>query len=122
MTFAEFIREKRLALRLNLRSFCMTFGEDPSNWSKMERGLLRAPTDKDRLNEIAQKLNLSGAETETLIDAAFADKGRIPPDLMNDANLVPHLPVVFRALREGDDIPKRLNELAEQIRKGMQGE
>lgn len=120
MNFAEFIRQKRLAMRLNLRAFCIAYGEDPSNWSKLERGLLHAPTDQRRLDELAKKLNLSKSEEQQMTDLAFADKGRIPPDLMNDVELVPHLPVVFRALRDGEDIPKRLNQLAELIRKEMQ--
>lgn len=117
--FGKYIREKRLAMRLNLRAFCLTYEEDPSNWSKMERGLLQAPADQQRLESIARKLNLSKSEAQEMMDLAAADKGRIPPDIMNDAQLVPHLPVVFRALRDGEDIPERLNRLADLIREEM---
>jgi hypothetical protein len=44
MTFGEFVRQKRLAVNLELREFCDQAQFDPSNWSKVERGKLLEDT------------------------------------------------------------------------------
>ena len=39
MRFGEHIKARRLEMGLSLRAFCLKNNEDPSNWSKLERGL-----------------------------------------------------------------------------------
>ena len=57
MTFGEFVKSKRLQSDSSLREFCKTAELDPSNWSKVERGLLQAPSDRTKLEAIARDLN-----------------------------------------------------------------
>jgi len=76
----EFIRELRLKAGLTLRHFCQLTGFDPSNWSKIERGLLSPPKSKAVLIEIARVLNLTeeSEDYKTLFDLAAI--GQIPVD------------------------------------------
>ncbi|MCX7013102.1 MAG: helix-turn-helix transcriptional regulator [Candidatus Sumerlaeota bacterium] len=116
--FADFVREHRLALNLSLRAFCQKHGEDPSNWSKMERGVLRPPESSERLLDIAHKLRIASNERlkRQLFDLAAAQSGRIPEDIMCDAGLVAKLPVVFRSLRGDEPTEDELMRLADLIR------
>lgn len=117
--FGELVKARRLELGLSLRAFCMRHNEDPSNWSKMERGLLRPPVDYTRLLQIAGYLELTDGDTrrQQIFDLANAERGRIPEDIMSEAELVANLPVLFRTLR--GDVPEEdeLLRLADLIRK-----
>ena len=115
--FGEYIKEKRMGMGLTLRAFCMHNNEDPSNWSKMERGLLRPPTDDARLNNIARMLNMDSDDTTAMRDMACAESGRVPQDIMSDVNLVEHLPVMFRTIRNESLTGEQLDSLVEIIRK-----
>ncbi len=46
--FGDYLKSRRLERDLTLRDFCRSAGEDPSNWSKVERGILPPPTDEAR--------------------------------------------------------------------------
>jgi transcriptional regulator with XRE-family HTH domain len=116
--FGKFIRKRRLDLGLSLRAFCMKYSEDPSNWSKMEREVLGPPTDYARLLQIAHYLELSDESSKReLFDLAAAERGRVPGDIMSDAQLVENLPVVFRTLRGEAPTEEELVKLADLIRK-----
>jgi transcriptional regulator with XRE-family HTH domain len=110
------MRQKR---RLTLREFCLKFGLDPGNISKMERGLLPPPSSREKLEQYASFLHLSEGTNEwyEFFDLAAACTGRIPPYLMDDSQLVKRLPLVFRTLR-GQKVPEdQLDTLAEVIRR-----
>ncbi len=56
LDFGVYVRRVRLEAKLLLRDFCRQVDIDPSNWSKVERGLLRPP--KDKMGRIVQVLML----------------------------------------------------------------
>ena len=56
LTFGEFIKQLRLQNRITLREFCRLAGIDPSNWSKIERGMLQPPKSK-MLQSLLDKLD-----------------------------------------------------------------
>jgi transcriptional regulator with XRE-family HTH domain len=58
MTFGDFIRTKRLDIGLSLREFCINAETDPSNWSKIERGFLPAPANRNFLESLVKILKL----------------------------------------------------------------
>ncbi len=118
--FGRFFKELRIGTRLTLRKFCLTYGLDPGNLSKMERGLMPPPSSREKLEQYASYLGLKEGDDNwyQFFDLAAACSGRIPADVMDDARLVEKLPLVFRTLRgqkvEDED---QLEELAELIRK-----
>lgn len=117
--FGELVKGLRSKLRLGLREFCQATGEDPSNWSKIERGLLAPPHgDTDRLTRIAQVLQLKegSEERDNLFIYASTDAGRIPEDVMKDEELLAKLPVFFRTIRGQKPKREDLVRLAEALR------
>lgn len=102
MQFGEHIKQRRLELGLSLRAFCAKHGEDPSNWSKLERGLLRPPDHLERLLQIGECLQYrhDSPEMHQLFELASISRGEIPKDILNDAQLMEKLPLIFRTLRD----------------------
>src|SRR4030042_2489190 len=84
MNFGEFVRIRRTELGFTLRDFCQTFGHDPSNWSKVERGKLPQSDDQAVLDDWAETLNIKkGTENwQMFSDLAFRERGKIPPDIL----------------------------------------
>ena len=99
--FGELIKQLRLDRRISLRDFCARAERDPSNWSKVERGVLPPPTDQEDLDKICSTLDLErGSDLWMKVhDAAAIDRGIIPSDVMNDRELLENLPTFFRTLR-----------------------
>ena len=98
--FGTFIKELRARRRLGLREFCQEHGHDPSNWSKIEREVLQPPRDERTLRTWAKQLGLKPASDDWLrfFDYAAVGAGRIPDRILEDKELVAHLPAFFRAL------------------------
>jgi transcriptional regulator with XRE-family HTH domain len=116
--FGEFIKKLRFERRLGLREFCIASDCDPSNWSKVERGVLPPPQDQELLNRIAVILGLpeNSKERELLFDYAAIDAGKIPKYVLEDAELVKRLPVFFRTATGKKPTEKELETLAEILR------
>lgn len=120
--FGEFFKAQRMSTGLTLRAFCEKCGLDPSNTSKIERGLLPPPQGQ-RLSEYARLLKLKVASNEwyEFCDLAAAEAGRLPADLQ-DEDLAGKLPVFFRLLREsartgGPNSHEALEDLCNRIKK-----
>lgn len=115
-SFGEFLKRRRMATRLTLRAFCQAHGFDPSNFSKMERGLLRPPHG-EKLEEYAAALGLARESDDwfEFHDLASVAQGEIPDHLLSDEQILDKLPVLFRALREID--PDKLDTLPDLIRR-----
>ena len=117
MKFGEHIKARRLSKGLSLRAFCAKHQEDPSNWSKLERGLLPPPNSYERIFKIGQYLGYAecSEEMNNFFDLAHISRGHIPKDIQDDAELMAKLPLVFRTLR---DTPTEadLMRLADTIR------
>lgn len=115
--FTETIKSMRLQKRLTLRDFCQQVGLDPSNWSKVERGVNPPPSDVGLLERLADFFGLAGAEKLALLDAAALQRREIPPDVADNAILQRALPAFFRAARGHELTEAELNGLAEDLRK-----
>ena len=96
VTFGEFVRDLRIEKILTLREFCRLTNLDPSNWSKIERGLAPPPKSKHILQGIAETLNIEEGSEEynTLFDLAVIS--HIPTDLVSNQSVVNKLPVFFQ--------------------------
>ena len=115
--FTETVKSLRLEKRLTLRDFCEKVGLDPSNWSKIERGVNPPPGDVGLLERLAEFFGLSGVEKLEFIDAAALQRKEIPPDVADNVILQKALPAFFRAARGHELSEKELAELADDIRK-----
>jgi transcriptional regulator with XRE-family HTH domain len=113
MTFGEFVREKRIEAELSLREFCRQTELDPSNWSKVERGLLPALGTRETLEHIAKFLDLKkgSADWAMFFDLASISQQRIPDDLYHDENIISALPVFFRTIRGEKPSEEELDQL-----------
>ena len=117
--FAEFFKSLRIERRITLRDFCAAAAADPGNISRMERGAIIPPQDREILARYAQALNLKEGSDEWYLffDLAAADRGMIPKDLMDDAELVKQLPAFFRTLRGQRPTEKELRKIVDKIRR-----
>src|SRR4030042_2124269 len=98
--FGEFVKEKRISLDMTLREFCRNLDEDPSNWSKIERGLMSPPKDEEKLKKIAKilKIKKNTQDYLMLLDSSKTDSGIIPDYIMSDKEVLDSLPIFFRTL------------------------
>jgi transcriptional regulator with XRE-family HTH domain len=115
--FSDTVKSLRLRKRLTLRDFCEQVGLDPSNWSKVERGVNPPPGDVALLESLADFFGLEGLEKLEFMDAAALQRREIPPDVADHALLQKALPAFFRAARGHELTEDELRGLAEDIRK-----
>ena len=79
--FGDFVREKRLQRKINLRKLAEILGIVPAYMSDIENNR-RYPPDKEKIYRIAEALELSEEETNTLFDLAANEKeNTVSPDL-----------------------------------------
>lgn len=79
--FGDFVREKRLEKKINLRKLAEIIGIVPAYMSDIENNR-RYPPDKEKIYKIASALELSEDETNILFDLAANEKeNSVSPDL-----------------------------------------
>ncbi len=115
--FNETVKSLRIQKRLTLRDFCEQVGLDPSNWSKVERGVNPPPGDVGVLDRLAEFFGLSGEEKLSFMDAAALQRKELPADVADSAILQKALPAFFRAARGHELTESELKSLADDIRK-----
>ncbi|MBS1489667.1 MAG: helix-turn-helix domain-containing protein [Bacteroidetes bacterium] len=116
--FNQFVLEKRLERELSLRQFCKLAALDASNWSKVERGLVRQGQSTEILDRISKVLDLDQTDRETLKDLAMIDS--IPVGLLPEAKIVASLPIFFRTVRGEKPTEDELKQLFQTIQKANQ--
>ncbi len=118
-SFAELFKALRKEQRITLRAFCDRADADPGNISRMERGAMPPPQDRDILSRYAQALGISEDRDDWYLffDLAAADRGIIPKDIMEDDELVQQLPAFFRTLRGQKPTEEDLRRVVEKIKK-----
>ena len=115
--FNETVKSLRINKRLTLRDFCEKAGLDPSNWSKVERGINPPPGEAQLLESLANFFDLTGDKKQAFMDEAALQRGEIPPDIADHEILQKALPAFFRAARGHELTADELASLAEDIRK-----
>ncbi|MGD1020606.1 MAG: hypothetical protein ABSA12_14930 [Verrucomicrobiia bacterium] len=113
MTFGNLVKDLRIAQKKTLRQFCLDHGHDPSNWSKLERGVNPPPGDEKTLERWAKQLGVEAGmeEWQNFMDLADIARGEIPRHVLNDEELLKKLPVFFRSVRGAELTEKQLDEL-----------
>jgi len=118
-SFGVKLRNLRLDRSLSIRELCKTTGYDPSNWSKIERGVLPPPIRKNILIRWAKALGLVlKDEIREFIDIAQLSQGIVPEDLQNDKNLIKTLPAFFRTIRNEKPSKEEIDELIKLLKEG----
>lgn len=79
--FGEFLREQLIKKKMSLRGLARGTGIDPSNLSKIERGVAYPPKKKATLTKLAKALGLKGTEERHFYDLAALVNGMHPDDL-----------------------------------------
>lgn len=115
MKFGTYTKELRISNRLTLREFAKQLGMDPSNWSKIERGIIPPPANDTLIQRISQILNLSAEQVQQLDDLATVARGELPRDI-DDAELLAKVPAFFRALKGREYTAEDLEKLTQQIK------
>jgi transcriptional regulator with XRE-family HTH domain len=116
--FNQFVLEKRMERELSLRQFCKLAALDPSNWSKIERGLVKQGQSPEILERISKVLELDQKDRETLKDLAVIDS--IPVGLLPESKIVESLPIFFRTVRGDKPSEDELKQLFQTIQKANQ--
>lgn len=118
LLFGQYFKRMRMATGLTLRKFCLSHGIDAAYISKLERGIAVPPKSQKKLESLASFLGLREGSPEWIefFDLAAATSGRIPADVMADAQLVEKLPLFFRTIRGQKVLDEKLDKLAELIR------
>ena|SRR5699024_2264672 len=119
MKFGKIIKARRIELGFNLRKFCLQTDRDPSNWSKIERGLLPPPQDVEALRQIAQQLEIDENSEKwfEFINSAYLTRGEIPPYIRENKSVMEKLPLFFRTVTGNKPRPEELDELAAFLQK-----
>ena len=117
--FGAFFKDQRIRSGVTLRQFCLDHGFDPGNISRLERGRLAPPQSEAKLTEYAKALGITEGSDEwfEFFDLAAAEKGRVPPDLLSDEEVLKKLPLLFRTLRGRKVNAEDLQALVETIRR-----
>jgi transcriptional regulator with XRE-family HTH domain len=116
LKFGDYAKDRRIAAGMTLRSFCREAGIDPSNWSKIERGVLAPPDDPELLGRIAGLLGLEISEQTDLADLASIARGQIPADL-KDEEILAKMPAFFRAIRGQEYTREDFEKLMSGVKK-----
>jgi transcriptional regulator with XRE-family HTH domain len=117
--FGDFFKQLRKKKKITLREFCIQAQADPANISRLERGAMPPPQDKDILERYAKALGIKTGSDDwyTFFDLAAAGRGMIPKDLMSDSEVVKKLPAFFRTLRGQKPTEEEMVKLVDKIKK-----
>ena len=115
MNFGELIQQLRIDRGLTLRQCCLGLGVDPSNWSKLERGLIPPPKHVEILEGWAGFFDLAADQKRGFLDLAAIGRGELPADMACDERALAALPGFFQALRGSEPEREKANEFAEDI-------
>lgn len=119
MDWGEFVRERRLDAGHGLRRFAALIGILPSNYNHMEKGRMSPPQSKERLDQIAEVLEIEQGSRDyhTFMDLAVAGKDKLPADVESYVKRNKLAPVLLRTLdnrkmnrRELEELVRQLNE------------
>ena len=116
MNFGALLKDIRIAKGLTLRQCCELLGVDPSNWSKLERGITPAPKDPAILEAWAKALGLKGEARQAFIDTAALSRRELPADIASDERVMAALPAFFRAARGAELDDDTLRQFVEDVR------
>jgi len=116
--FGGMLKKIRIANKMSLREVCKKADYDPSNWSKIERGIISPPSDEKVLSRWAALFNLkkNTEDFDNFVNKAYIAQGIIPEDILARKDAGKLLPAMFRTLRNEKPTKKEIDQLIELIR------
>ncbi|MDP3836795.1 MAG: helix-turn-helix transcriptional regulator [bacterium] len=114
--FGSLLFELRAEANLSIREVCKMVSYDPSNWSKIERGLISPPSDEKTLKLWAKALSVEKEKLQDFSDKAKIAQGIIPSDLMDNQELLQLMPAFFRTVRNKKPSKEELDSLMKLIK------
>lgn len=87
------------------------------NLSKLERGRIDPPQDPAILERMINALGYRAADAraQEIKDLAAIENGRIPPDLLEDEEVILHMPILLRTLMKLKLTAAQIEDLVEMI-------
>lgn len=121
MNWGEFVRKERLNAGHGLRRFAELIGILPSNYNHMEKGRMSPPQSKERLDQIAEVLDIEQGSRDyhTLMDLAVAGKNKLPADVDSYVKQNELAPVLLRTLDNRKMSRRELEELVRQLNQDL---
>lgn len=114
--FGAMLNELRTENNLSIRDVCKLVSYDPSNWSKIERGLISPPSDDKTLKLWAKTLKVNGDKIQEFMDDAKIAQGIIPDDILNKAEMLELMPAFFRTVRNKKPNKEEIDRLINLIK------
>ena len=99
-SFGALFKELRLNSGQTLRKFCMTYGFDPGNISKIERGKLSPSSNPEILKKYAYALNINenSEKWQDFMIMAALESNKIPKLITENEEIMKKLPILFRTM------------------------
>ncbi len=114
--FGAMLNELRTENNLSIRDICKLVGYDPSNWSKIERGLISPPSEEKTLKIWAKELKVNKEDVQAFMDNAHIAQGIIPDDILNKAEMLELMPAFFRTVRNKKPTKEEIDRLVNLIK------
>lgn len=114
--FGSLLNKLRTENNLSIREICKLVNYDPSNWSKIERGLISPPSDDKTLKLWAKVLKVKGEGIQEFMDNASIGQGIIPDDILNKAEMLELMPAFFRTVRNKKPNKEEIDRLINLIK------
>lgn len=114
--FGSLLGKLRTENNLSIREACKLVSYDPSNWSKIERGLISPPSKEKTLKLWAKVLKIKGEEIQKFMDDASIAQGIIPDDILNKTEMLELMPAFFRTVRKKKPSKEEIDRLVNLIK------
>lgn len=113
--FGNLLNELRTENNLSIREVCKLVNYDPSNWSKIERGLISPSSEEKTLKSWARALKIKGDKVQKFIDDARIAQGIIPDDILSKSEILELMPAIFHAIRNKKPSKEEIDRLVDLI-------
>lgn len=117
--FGQFVRTRRIEMKISLRKFADSISMSFSHWSDIETGKKNPPKD-EVLDLISQRLNLSENDKNTMLTLVGLSRNSLAPDVIDYVMDNIYLNDILRIAKANDFKKKDWFEFLEfiNIRKG----
>ena len=116
-SFSNTLKKLRLEKRYTLRQFCRIALMDPSNYSRVERGIAPPPP-SIQIKAWLKHLGVSPEDEryQLMLDRATVERGDLPRDVLTP-RFQSLLPVLFRTVRSDRLTEKQYTNLVKMLEK-----